>query len=95
MLRTRAQYVCIDAKASSSVIVYGPVDVIADVKHNLKHDRLNFVDVSLGTTARMSVSGCEIMFMKASVVEEVLKKGFTLLSEMKDDFLTLSREVRF
>ena len=60
MIRTRAQYVCIDAKASSSsVIVYGPVDVVADVKHNLKHDRLNFVDVSLGTTARMSVSGCE------------------------------------
>ena len=93
--RTRSQYVSIEVeKADGTVSIYGPSDVVEDVKFGIGGNRVKREVTVLGNGTMMKVSGQPYKLMKASVLEEVLQLGFTLTSSLDDDCLRLSREVK-
>ena len=101
--QSRTQYVYVDVKRSSTswgnsrVTLYGPKMVLTGIKGELvrrKPDSVSCDTALFGNSMKIVLSGIDLTFMKATLLEEVLKLGFTLLSNIKDDALTLSREVK-
>ena len=101
--QSRTQYVYVEAKRSSNswgqsrVTLYGPKTVLTSIQAQFayrKPDSVSCVTALFGNSMKMELSGTDLMFMKATLLEEVLKLGFKLLSNIKDDALTLSREVK-
>ena len=91
--KTRPQYVYIDVvkkDQDDAVSICGPRTVVVDIKNRF---RRNCIYRDLGNTAKLTIVN-DYRLTKASFLEEVLQRGFTLLSDLKDDSLVLSREVK-
>ena len=96
--KTRLQYVFIDVRRSSTapcVALSGPRDAL----HRITIDS-NSVTTTVsyaGTCQEIRLTGSmnadNYSFLKITLLEEILKLGFKLTSNISDDFLILSREV--
>ena len=96
--KTRLQHVYLEVKKGWENIVelYGPTEVISAIYDSGYNNDCKKCSYSyLGTSMKLILSGTgsDLPFMKASVLEEVLKRGFTPLSNTNDDSLTFTREV--
>ena len=92
----RLQYVYLEVIKGSTNIVefYGPTEVVNVVyRAGYNNDSQKCTCSYLGTSMKLTLFGMPLPFMKASVLEEILKHGFTPLSSLEDDSLTFSREV--
>ena len=86
----------VDGKKGSNIVeLYGPTEVVDGIfKAGYNNDSVKCTFSYLGTSMKLVLSGTPLPFMKASVVEEILKRGFQLLScSVRDDSLTFSRAV--
>ena len=91
--KTRPQYVFIDVvkkDQGGAVSICGPTTVVTNIKNNFK---CGCFLQELGNTTKVTLAG-DYQLTKASFLEEVLGRGFTLLSDLKEDSLVLSREVK-
>ncbi|CAB3976552.1 Hypothetical predicted protein [Paramuricea clavata] len=98
--KTRTQYVYLEVKKPSnahqspSATLCGPATVLFGIcRLNFKNDNVTCQISSLGNTTEIKLTGPPLTFMKASLLEEVLSLGFVPLSSIKEDSLTLFREV--
>ena len=99
---TRSQYVYLKVRKSTKycepniVRLYGPTVVIADIRRaGFNNDSVKCTCTSLGSSMELKLSaerGVPLPFIKASLLEEVSKHGFTLLKHGGDSF-TFTREV--
>ena len=81
-------------KGSNIVELYGPTEVVGNIyKAGYSNDFVKCTCSYLGTSVRLVLCGTPSPFMKASALEEILKRGFTTLSNINDDSLTFTREV--
>ena len=87
----------VEAKTSSKcVTLHGPERVLRDIAR-IDFDNnfaCNKIAILMGNSMKIELSGDDLLFMKAALLEEVLELGFKLLSSINDDVLTLSREVK-
>jgi hypothetical protein len=98
--KTRTQYVYLEVKKpsnahqSGSVTLCGPSKALCTITClNFKHHCVSYETSSLGNTMEIKLTGPPLTFMKASLLEEALSRGFVPLSDIKEDSLTFSREV--
>jgi hypothetical protein len=84
-----------NAHQSASVTLCGPSTVIDSISRDTEFENISVTCQisSLGNSRQIKLTGSQLTFMKASLLEEVLSLGFAPLSDIKDDSLTLSREV--
>ena len=92
--KTRQQYVFIDVvrKDEAGVVsICGPSTVVENITeiYGCYAKRLQ----KRGQTAKAIING-DYQLTKACMLEEVLKERFVLLSDVKEDSLILSREVK-
>lgn len=94
--KTRSQFVHIEVKRLSSsysrydVTLCGPTEVLRSIGHGVKNCAIN----SHGSCMKITLTGSDSKYMKLTLLEEVLKLGFILSSNVKDNSLFLSREVK-
>ena len=102
--KTRSQYVYLEVRKATNwcepniVRLYGPAVVIANIRRaNFNNGSVKCTSTSLGSSMELKLSGkadVPLSFMKASLLEEVSKHGFTLRKKEKGgDSLTFTREV--
>ena len=86
----------IETKASSKcVALYGPQAALhGTALINFNNGPACCETALLGNSMKIVLFGEDLLFMKAALLDEVLKLGFKLLSSINDDLLTLSREVK-
>jgi hypothetical protein len=99
---TRPQYAFLEVKrldTAPRVVLSGPSDVLGNI--SIRNSDRNGI-----TCNRVTVEGgCEItlagspgydnwMLLKTILLEEILPHGFKPLTDITDDFMVLSREVR-
>lgn len=99
MLNSRKQYVFIEVRHSptTSVVLTGPVTAVNVSGGNFDNSDVMCETSFLGNTIEVTLTAREgadkLTFMKGSLLEEVLRRGFKLSSNVTDDSLLLSREV--
>ena len=80
------------ATSSKCVTLYGPQTELWGIAQ--LYNGRNSETALLGSSMKIMLYGEDLLFMKAALLEEVLKRGFKLLSSINDEVLTLSREVK-
>ena len=92
--RTRSQFAYIEVKKASTswyqVSLCGPTDVLWDIQRSVKDCDTD----SSGNSMKITLTGSDSTYMKLTLLEEVLKYGFVLSSNVKDDSLFLSRQIK-
>lgn len=91
--RTRSQFVHIEVKKGSyqqTVTLCGPTEVLRSIEYSVKNCDIH----SSGNSMKIKLTGSDTTYMKLTLLEEVLKRGFVLSSDVKGDSLFLSREVK-
>ena len=85
-------------REDNTVTLCGPCDGVLDDIERVdfeSHSCANFSTSQVGNSMEITLEGSSLTLMKACLLEEVLKLGFTLLSDVENDSLTLSRQVTF
>ena len=96
---TRIQFVFLKVKTeNSTVTLCGPYNGVLDHIENVDFENYSCASSStsqVGNSMEITLKGSSLTLMKASLLEEVLKLGFKLSSDVENDSLTLSRQVTF
>ena len=83
-------------RKDSTVTLCGPQDGVLDdiecVNFENHSDACSSTS-TVGNSTEITLKGPSLTLLKASLLEEVLKLGFELLSDVELDSLTLSRQV--
>ena len=94
---TRTQFVFLKVKTeNSAVTLCGPYDGVLDHIEGIDFENYSCASSStsqVGNSMEITLKGSSLTLMKASLLEEVLKLGFKLSSDVENDSLTLSRQV--
>ena len=79
------------------VTLSGPTEVVEKIKFSFDVHAVHAAQ-KLGGSMKITVSGYDVTFIKATFIEEALKYGFVheekLSNIMKKDFIVLSRQVK-
>ena len=76
-------------RSQYNVTLCGPTEVLRSIGQRVQNCTIN----SHGSSMKITLTGIDPTYMKLTLLEEVLKRGFILSSNVKDDSLFLSREV--
>lgn len=96
---TRTQFVFIKVKReNSTVTLCGPYDGVLDIIHRIEFENYSGATSRIsqvGNSMEITLEGSSLTLLKVSLLEEVLKLGFKLSSDVESDSLTLSRQVTY
>ena len=83
-------------RKDSTVSLCGPRDGVLDDIECVDfeyHSGASYSTSTVGNSTEITLKGPSLTLLKASLLEEVLKLGFELSSDVEHDSLTLSRQV--